>query len=248
MPRRARDKSESGIYHVIVRGINRQDIFLAEEDKGVYLDKLQKYKKECGFEIYAYCLMNNHVHLLLKENETDLAIIMKKIGTSYAYWYNWKYGRSGHLFQDRYKSEPVENDRYLLTVIRYIHQNPVKVGLKIDVWTSYQDYLKLGGLTDSRYILEIFNTDVKKAQAEFKRFVKEPNEDRCLEMSEETRRTDEEAKRIIKEIIKTSNYEELKTWEKRKRDEKLKALKEAGLTVRQIERLTGVNRGAVLNA
>ena len=222
--------------------------FKDEEDKGVYLEKLQRYREECGFEIYAYCLMNNHIHLLVKENETDLATIMKKIGTSYVYWYNWKYSRSGHLFQDRYKSEPVENERYLLSVLRYIHQNPVKIGLSIEEWTSYQDYMRLESFTDSKRVLEIFDADIKKAHKKYKQFMKETSEEQCLEIMEEKRLTDEEGKQIIKKIIKTDNYEELQIWEKKKRDESLKKLKESRLTVRQIERLTGINRGIILRA
>ncbi len=77
--------------------------------------------------------MGNHIHLLLKEEKEELGIIMRRIGSSYVYWYNWKYKRCGHLFQDRYKSEAVEDERYLLTVLRYIYQNPLKAGLVKDI-------------------------------------------------------------------------------------------------------------------
>jgi REP element-mobilizing transposase RayT len=120
----------------MVRGINRQDIFQNDEDKGVYLKRIAKYKDECGFKIYAYCFMCNHIHLLIKEGEKSISEAMKKIGTSYVYWYNLKHNRTGHLFQDRFRSEVVENDAYLLTVAKNIHQNPVKIGLSIDVWTK----------------------------------------------------------------------------------------------------------------
>ena len=113
----------------MLRGINQQQIFEDEEDNLRFLETLFKYKQQCGYEIYAYCLMGNHVHILLKEGKEDLTLVLKRIAGSYVYWYNWKYHRSGHLFQDRFKSEPVENDIYFLTVIRYIHQNPVKAGV-----------------------------------------------------------------------------------------------------------------------
>ena len=80
--------------------------------------------------------MSNHIHLLLKEGQEPLSTTMKKIGTSYVSYYNWQYNRRGHLFQDRYKSEPVEDDAYFLTVLRYIHQNPLKAGLSDDI-SSY---------------------------------------------------------------------------------------------------------------
>ena len=126
MPRQARKKSNSGVYHIMLRGINRQLIFEDDEDMQRFIETLKRYKDECGYSLYAFCLMGNHIHLLLKEGEEPISTILKRIAGSYVYWYNWKYGRSGHLFQDRFKSEPVEDDAYFLTVLRYIHQNPVK--------------------------------------------------------------------------------------------------------------------------
>ena len=137
MARAARTKSKSGIYHVIVRGINRQNIFQDEEDKGVYLDRLTHYKDECGIKLYAYCLMSNHVHLLVNETDKPLNEFMKKLGTSYSYRFNQKYDRVGHLFQDRYKSEPVNDDSYFLTVFRYIRRAPR--GLEPYVWTALRE-------------------------------------------------------------------------------------------------------------
>jgi len=247
MPRKARQKSNTGIYHIIIRGINRQDIFHDDEDKGVYLDRLSKYKADCGFEIYAYCLMGNHMHLLLKEGKTGISGIMKRIGTSYVYWYNRKYDRTGHLFQDRYKSEPIEDDSYLLTVTRYIHQNPVKIGLSIDSWTSYNDYLGNGNMTDTKPVLELFNLDIIKARNIFIEYVSEPNSDVCLEISETKRVTDKEAERLAKKL-KLKNFQEIQQTDKPKRDMILKELKDAGLSIRQLERLTGISRGVILKA
>ena len=133
MPRVAREKSQSKIYHIMLRGINRQSIFEDDGDYIKFLDVLCTYKKNIEYEIYAYCLMGNHVHLLMKEGNEEISRTMKRIGASYVYWYNWQYGRKGHLFQDRYKSEAVEDDKYLLTVLRYIHQNPIKARLAKNV-------------------------------------------------------------------------------------------------------------------
>jgi REP element-mobilizing transposase RayT len=94
MPRSAREKSESGIYHVMVRGINRQDIFHDEEDYSQYLEAINRAKSIGKFEIYGYCLMSNHVHLLLHEKEETMSSVMKQIGVSYAWCYNKKYDRA----------------------------------------------------------------------------------------------------------------------------------------------------------
>ena len=112
-----------------MRGINRQNIFEEEDDYERFLDILKACKSKSDCKLYAYCLMGNHFHLLLKVEKEDLEMIIKRLAGSYVYWYNLKYRRCGHLFQDRFISEAVETDPYLLTVIRYIHHNPVKAGI-----------------------------------------------------------------------------------------------------------------------
>jgi putative transposase len=86
--------------------------------------------------------------MLIKEEKEDLGIIMRRIGASYVYWYNLKYERSGHLFQDRFKSEVVNDEKYLLAVVRYIHQNPLKAGIVNNIndyaWSSYSEYIGEG--------------------------------------------------------------------------------------------------------
>ncbi|WP_157047139.1 transposase [Alkaliphilus metalliredigens] len=162
MPREARQRSKTGIYHVIVRGINQQNIFEDNEDRKRYLETMARFKNELGFEVYAYCLLNNHVHLLIKEKEVKLSKIFKKIGTSYVHYFNCKYERNGHLFQDRYKSEVVETDSYLHTVTRYIHQNPVKAkvsSIKDYKWSSYNHYIEGHGITDVEFYLRMLSRE-----------------------------------------------------------------------------------------
>ncbi|SDD78590.1 hypothetical protein SPACI_042220 [Sporomusa acidovorans DSM 3132] len=113
----------------MIRGNERRDIFLDDEDKLTFIDFLYSKKSDEGCLLYAYCLMDNHVHLVIKEGGSGIAKLMKRIGTSYVKYFNQKYQRVGHLFQDRYKSENIENNTYFLTVIRYVHQNPEKAGI-----------------------------------------------------------------------------------------------------------------------
>jgi len=252
MPRTARKKSETGIYHIIIRGINKQNIFEDDEDYEKFLQVVQQYKDKSFYQIYAYCLMGNHVHLLLKIGQEPLAQIMRRICGSYVYWYNCKYKRIGNLFQDRFKSEPVENDEYFLTVLRYIHQNPVKAGIEKDVvnykWSSYDDYVKNGKLTDIDFTLSMFSEDKKKALKLFEKFIIKANDDKCLEIEENRRITDEEAKSILKRICNMSIPAEFQSLDMQERNRILKDIKESELSIRQIERLTGINRGTVLKA
>lgn len=134
--------------------------------------------------------MSNHIHLLLKEGNEELSITMKRIGVSFVHYYNWKYRTTGHLFQDRFKSENVETNRYLLTVVRYIHQNPVKAGIvnRIDEWnwSSCDGYYGEGasylrGLLDRDLVLGMFSNDTKIAIEKFKEFNERKNNDACLE-------------------------------------------------------------------
>ncbi len=135
-------------------------------------------------------------HLILKVGIENLGLILKCIAGSYVYWYNWKYKRSGHLFQDRFKSEPVEKYEYFLTVLRYIHQNPIKAGLCKNIfeykYSSYMDYLKGSSLIDTDFCFSI----IEKQQ--FIQFHNEIEKESCLEIDESNfRLTDEEAKYII---------------------------------------------------
>ena len=140
MPRQARKTSGTGIYHVMLRGINRQDIFEDDEDYMKFLQSLHQLVEcydERGYRVpslchfYAYCLMPNHVHLLIQEKTVAIGEIVKRITISYAYHFNKKYQRNGHLFQERFRSEPVDDIGYFKTLLCYIHQNPVHAGLSV---------------------------------------------------------------------------------------------------------------------
>jgi len=138
MARLARKPSESGIYHVIMRGVNHQNIYDDSEDYYKFISFLDRFRFRyddkgipCGTNCtyYAYCLMSNHCHLLIQQEEESVGETIKRISVAYAYYYNNKYGRDGHLFMERFRSEPVNDLTYFNTLLRYIHQNPVKGGI-----------------------------------------------------------------------------------------------------------------------
>lgn len=255
MPRTARKKSNSGIYHVMVRGINRQDIFQDDEDRQKFLTIVKTVKETSQFNMYGYCLMDNHVHLLIQEFNEDLSQIMKRIGTSYAYWYNNKYDRSGHLFQDRYKSENVENDGYFLTVLRYIHQNPLKAKKVTEIgdyhWSSYRAYLDITafGLIDTRMALEILGLDHRDAIDAYKRYMREINSASCLDDRNREKMKDDEVRAMLTAMLNNRVSSSLLELHKTERDAILKRLKMCdGISIRQIERITGLGRNIIANA
>ena len=243
MPRAARKKSSTGIYHIMLRGINRQQIFEDEEDRQRLLETLLRYRNECGYTVYAYCLMGNHFHILLKEGMGELDSVIKRIAGSYVYWYNWKYRRTGHLFQDRFKSEPVEDDGYFLTVLRYIHQNPVKARLCKSVesypYSSISEYYSKPELVDTSFALSMLSLP------EFIDYHNQVSDDNCLEMEEHFHLTDEEAKRVIDKISKCKSAAAFQALETSKRNLCIKKLHKNGLSIRQISRLTGISKKIV---
>jgi len=249
MPRNARRKSSTGVYHVVMRGINKKRIFEEEQDYQKYLDTLSKYKKICGYELYAYCLMSNHIHLLMKEGREDLGNVFRRIGASFVYWYNRKYSRSGHLFQGRYKSEAVETDRYFLTVMRYIHQNPLKAGMVKEIqaypWSSYHEYIKNANLCDTKFALGLFASNAQQALKLWKEFNQEKNDDRCLEYDDGIRLNDSEAATVIQNVAEVKSPGEIQNFAKQKRNKAIKEFRRIGLSIRQIERLTGISFGVI---
>ena len=161
MSRAKRIYSDQGIYHIMFRGVNKQNIFEEEFDYKVMSDYILNLKKKFSFEIYAYCFMTNHVHLVMKEkNMGDISLIMKNLLTKYALYFNNKYDRRGHLYESRYKSKPISNEDYLYASICYVHQNPVKAYVVEKMedynWSSYKEYINnLKGLSDKDYILSL---------------------------------------------------------------------------------------------
>ncbi len=249
MPRIARKKSETGIYHIMIRGINRQNIFEDEEDKQRLLTTLERYKNEQICEIYGYCFMDNHIHLIIKETGETIASIIKKISGSYVHWYNNKYDRYGHLFQERYKSEVVENDGYLLRVLRYIHQNPLKAGLTKDLseykWSSYHEYIQKPRIVKTDCVLELYSPSKKQSIELCKKYMHEKNEDQCLDYEEKIRMSDDEVRRCFSEYG-LNNMSALQQLEKSKRNEIIKRVKSAkGITTRQLARITGISRSVI---
>ncbi|WP_017756550.1 transposase [Calidifontibacillus oryziterrae] len=254
MPRKPREKSSSGIYHIILRGINKQLIFEDDVDRTRFLDTLKKYKEISKFQLFSYCLMDNHVHLLLKEKDETISESIKRISSSYVHWYNTKYKRCGHLFQDRFRSECVENRRYFLTVLRYIHQNPLKAGLAENVfenkWTSIHEYIGVPNLEESlvdiEIVLKLFSPDKDKAINLFIEFMQEQNDDdHCLDDKSLVRWTDQEVADLLHEMG-IANISMLQQMDIQARNTVISSLKAMdGISTRQLSRVTGISKSVI---
>jgi len=251
MARQARQISKTGLYHIIFRGVNHCNLFEEYEDFEKMLDLLATVKSNFGYKLHAYCLMSNHVHLFIQERlPGDIALIMKRVLGTYAYWFNKKYSRSGALIANRYKSTCVEKDEYLLTLTRYIHQNPLNAGIVKELekyrWSSYCDYIKKdrASLADTSYILGFFSSDSEDALKGFKTFhnILESDE---FSIPDGKKKSDEELRKEILAALKGKGLHHLDGLPKKERDVVLSALHQNGFSIRQIERATGISRGVV---
>ena len=253
MPRKARIKSTTGIYHVMLRGLNGQDLFHKDEDYLFFQKRLLQlsHPKDVRGEpmtpfchIYAYCLMTNHVHLLLRTTGKDLSEVVKSLAVSYARYYNQVFSRRGYLFQDRFRSEPVEDFNYLITLFRYIHQNPLKAGLVRDVdlyrWSSWQEYSSASGCTSSicekSFILD--QVDLNQILA----LVKQPLEDKdCFKLEENDPPSDDDVRQMLSERLKGGLKPEcMNDLPKNERNEILLSVLQKGAGIRQLRRITGI--------
>lgn len=129
MPRRPRADAPGALSHVILRGVERRRIFHDDEDRDRFLDRLELLLLESDTRCYAWALMDNHAHLVLRTGRVSLSRIMHRLGTSYAIRFNRRHDRPGHLFQDRFKSILVTEESYLLALVRYVHRNPLEAGM-----------------------------------------------------------------------------------------------------------------------
>lgn len=213
MAREKRKRSETGIYHIMLRGIEGRNLFENEEDKETFIEAIIKAKEKGEFLLYGYCLMDNHVHMLIKEGE-EIGTSIKRITVSYVQWYNNKYGREGHLFQNRYKSEVVESEAYLLVVLRYIHQNPIKARIVSIIgeypWSSYTKYIdgydngKSADYIDAEIVKGYFKT-----KEVFVKYMNEVTKDQCLDYINKTKYTDKQLKEELERKYKVSEIKQM---------------------------------------
>jgi REP element-mobilizing transposase RayT len=179
MARKPRIHYPGAYYHVILRGNARQDIFFDDTDRYRFYLLLQEGTERFGHRIHAFCLMTNHVHLVVQVSDKPLSKIMQNLSFRYTRWVNWRQNRSGHLFQGRYKSVVVDGDEYLLELVRYTHLNPVRAGIaetpSAYCWSSHAAYCgneTIPWLT-TEFVLAEFAQKLATARKRYAAFVSE---------------------------------------------------------------------------
>ena len=246
MARCPRIKTNTNVYHVIIRGINRQDIFLDNQDYRKFIKELKRVKSKYEFEIYSYALMKNHIHLVMNDKNKNLSTSIQSLNISYSSYFNKKYERIGHLFENRFKSHTIESETYLKNVVRYIHKNPENACLKPYMWTSYYEYImsKYNKICTTKQVMNLFANNLENFKAFHDNYEKNQDYDKDFEMP--GRLQEDEAIKIIKEIINEPNLMKIQNYEMTKKKEVLnKIMRIEGITKVQVSRITGISKSII---
>lgn len=251
-----RRKSDVSIYHVMQRGVGRRLIFEDDVDRQRFLEILDVSLADADVSLMAWCLMDNHTHLLLSGELRAIGSAMQRLGQTYARYFNIRHDRVGHLFQDRYKSVAVDDEPQLLTAMRYIHRNPVEEGLTKTCryrWSSYVDYLGmrkdrpvrldtsvLEGLLPTKGEVERFHDAVRRELPK--------RTTRPVGVSPLPKPSESEAIETLSSVLDAEGLERMPEADRWKRNTIIRRLKERGLSIRQIERLTGIGRNIIQRA
>lgn len=255
MPRKSRAVSPTGVYHVMLRGINKGAIFMDDTDCRKFLKILGSVVSPVDADgvplppycdIYAYCLMTNHIHLLIRESSESIGAVMKRIGVAYVAYFNRRHERLGPLFHDRFRSEPVADQSYFVTLLRYIHQNPIEAKIADSLgryrWSSWHEYT---GAKLNQYICAREMPFESMSWDEICQLVKDCNrtsETRCG--IKQPKITDSDAKELVDRLCGGLNLREYSIKERKEIVRKAVAL---GVKKAQLSRLSGISYGAIDN-
>lgn len=240
MPHSARKMSESGYYHVVAKAIADQMIFESDVDRRYYIKLLDTATTETYCTLHAYCLMSNHVHLVIEDNFDSLATLMKYVDERYGMYFANKTERNGGIFRKPFWSESINTDAYLLCAVRYVHANPTVAGICSPFfyeWSSAKDYMGRNGITDTSKILAMCgNTDS---------FVRFSNQmPACAQAFPGSKLighiNDEEALRVARLTLGADELRSIGSLPISDRNDAIRKLKQTGLTLRQIARATGL--------
>jgi len=248
LSRGIRKLAVSNVYHIIMRGIDKQDVFYDDKDKVFFLYQLFEVKKKFNLQIYAYCLMYNHIHLVIRVKKDLLSKSIQSLGIRYSQYFNKKYNRSGSFFEERFNSKCIENKKYLMDVCRYVHRNPENAGfatVEDYKWSSYNEYIKKEKIIEKKVLLYYFDNDINK----FKEFTINYKRDlfqqtrESLEYEFIKRLTDEDLGKIIVKRFKLKSISDISKFDQIEKINFIKELSEfPGTNVTQLSRVTRINR------
>lgn len=255
MARTPRNECKSQYYHILIEGRSNADIFENPEDKRKLLDIVERVLEESKVALYAYCIMADHAHFVVREGSGSISRFMKRVNGAYAVYYNRKYQERGQVFFDRFKSETICDMEQLMRVIRFVHNNPVNSGLVPKQWdypwSSYRQYVFSGKFADLLHkdpILVWFSRNREDALKEFMWFMMEKNWDIYMDLEKSVERN---IKNMIESYLRKNHIELEELGYKENvlhRDYLIRMVKASGgLSIRRIAELLQLNRGTVYN-
>lgn len=241
--------SISNIYHIIIKGTDDNDIFYSNDDRYAFLERLKICKQKYKFQILAYCLMSNHIHLVIKVDKKFLSKSIQSLTIRYASYFNKKYDHKGPFVQNRFKSKNIENLDYFLKVCRYVHRNPEKAGITRTFnyrWSSYNEYINEEKIINKNILMHYYNN--------INDFIEYTNKsesiDEVVNIADYELYNKLNDKDLIEIIIKKfalDSVEDIASYFKEKNNRiKLKELKDVqGISISQISRVTRINRTSI---
>ena len=249
MSRTARLDSATGFHHITVRGVGRRIIFEDDYDREYFLDTLEKLLDDTGVRVYAWCLMRNHVHILARSKLENVSGLMHRLLTGYSKRFNARHGHVGHVFQNRYDNKPIENDAQFLMTLCYIHQNPIRVRESSAYeykWSSYREYIQRTqrNLCETELALDMLG-GIEQFEGFHKNKMEQAN---AMLPAVRHRLSDAEAQRTAQALIGPDFGSSIAALPKKERNRQIRILRDHGLTIKQIERLTGIGRNIIQRA
>ena len=247
MSPRQRKISQADLYHITCRGVAKRILFECNDDRRFLGRLMRELLDEHDVELYAWCFMSNHMHMLLHADLEITSVFMRKLLSAYARYFNDKYDRVGHLFQDRFGSVAVATDAQLMATVRYIHRNPCEIpgqSFETYIWSSYREYVRAPFISETRFVLSLFNSI-----DEFAEFHKNWQPDDEKQAKPKLLHLDDiDAVAQASALLGIERLTQIAALDKAARDSMLASLKEAGFPISQIARITEINRNTVQRA
>jgi REP element-mobilizing transposase RayT len=242
LPRPPRLYGNSKIYHIILKGIDDQDIFYDDRDREFFLKQISITKTEFNYMLYSYCLMSNHVHMVIRCQDIFLSKCIQSLLIRYVHYFNKKYKRKGPLVQNRFQSKHVENLKYFIDVCRYVHRNPENAGIELTQnyqWSSYKEYIGRKKIVDKNVLLHYYNDDINNFVEDTIKTINENNIEDYIEYEIIGKMTDEQLTEVIMNRFKINDISELPRFFKYKDEDELKQC------MQEIKKIQGINKNQV---
>ena len=254
-----REKSRIGMYHVLAQGAGNHELFHDDEDYQVFVEYLARLMKEAWvednepdrpyFHTYAYCLTPKQFRLIVKEEKYQVSAIMQSISQLYSRYYSGKYNSYGPLYRRRYYSEPINDEERMETVMRYLHQEPLRLGLDEWAWSSWHEYVGLG--SDLPVVCEKPDACHDLTEEQWREILSKPLPEgtKCLEPKEyrAPKPTETQVLGMVRLLTTATTWDEFKAIPKEEKLKTIKQLLQNGASIRQMEKLTGIGRGVIQN-